>query len=86
MKSDTNPMQSAHAAPRCTARCKRTGLPCKNPAVRGWTVCRMHGAGGGHGAGQENPAYRHGMRTREWKRIRGEVHALLQESLKLKQK
>ena len=30
------PMQRAHAAPRCTARSKRTGLRCKAPAVRGF--------------------------------------------------
>ncbi len=40
-------MQSAHDAPRCTALSKRTGFLCKPPAVRGWNVCRMHGAGGG---------------------------------------
>ena len=34
-------------APRCTATSKRTGEPCKAPAVRGWTVCRFHGARGG---------------------------------------
>ena len=39
-----NPM---HAAPRCSARSKRTGLPCRAPAVRDWQVCRMHGARGG---------------------------------------
>ena len=32
---------------RCTARSKRSGDPCRNPAVIGWTVCRMHGARGG---------------------------------------
>ena len=32
---------------QCTAMSKRSGQRCKNPAVRGWTVCRMHGAGGG---------------------------------------
>ena len=32
---------------RCTARSKRSGEPCRNPAVIGWTVCRMHGARGG---------------------------------------
>lgn len=63
MKSDANPMQSAHAAPRCTAHSKRTGFLCKNPAIRGWTVCRMHGARGGHGQGKANPAYRHGIRS-----------------------
>jgi hypothetical protein len=32
-KPDINPM---HTAPRCTAHSKRTGFPCKAPAVRGW--------------------------------------------------
>ncbi len=41
-KIEQNPLQRA---PRCTARSKRTGLPCRSPAVRGWRVCRMHGAG-----------------------------------------
>ena len=29
---------------RCTARSKRSGQRCKNPAVTGDLVCRMHGA------------------------------------------
>ncbi len=73
MKSDANPMQRAHAAPRCTAHTKRAGILCKNPAVRGWPVCRMHGAGGGHGPGRANPAYKHGMRSREWVEMRKEI-------------
>lgn len=72
-KSDTNPMQRAHASPRCTARSKRSGLLCKNPAVKGWRVCRMHGAGGGHGPGRANPSYKHGMRSREWVEMRKEI-------------
>jgi hypothetical protein len=55
MKPDANPMHSAHAAPRCGAHSKRSGLPCRAPAVRGWRVCRMHGAGGG--------AWKHGGRS-----------------------
>ncbi len=70
MKDGPNPMQSAHAAPRCTAKSKRTGLHCKNPAVKGWNVCRMHGAGGGHGPGKANPAYKHGMRSRKAQEMR----------------
>jgi hypothetical protein len=34
-----NPMQSAHDAPRCKAKSKRTGKPCP-PAVRGFRVER----------------------------------------------
>lgn len=81
MKNDANPMHSAHAAPRCKATSKRTGQPCKAPAVRGWNVCRMHGARGGHGPGKANPAYRHGMRTREWAEIRREINELTSHSL-----
>ena len=82
MKSDANPMHKAHAAPRCTARSKRSAHPCKAPAVRGWRVCRMHGAGGGHGADKANPAYRHGLRTREWVEIRKEIGELMGFSVK----
>jgi hypothetical protein len=63
MKSDANPMRKAHAAVRCTAKSKRTGERCKGPAVRGWTVCRMHGARGGQPAGQANPQWTHGLRS-----------------------
>ncbi len=70
MKSDTNPLQSAHDAPRCAAHSKRTGYPCKSPAVRGWNVCRMHGAGGGALAGADHPNYRHGLRSQEMQSIR----------------
>lgn len=67
MKPDTYPM---HNSPRCTAHSKRTGLACCNPAVRGWSVCRMHGARGGAGPGNLNPAYRHGGRTKEAQELR----------------
>ena len=60
-----NPMHKTHAAPRCTARSKRTGEPCRAPAVRGWKVCRMHGARGGAPEGRGNGNYRHGARSRE---------------------
>lgn len=32
---------------RCKAKSKKSGERCKNYAVRGSSVCRMHGAGGG---------------------------------------
>jgi hypothetical protein len=59
-----NLMHKAHAAPRCAARSKRTGQPCRAPAVRGWKVCRMHGACGGAPEGKRNGNYRHGARTK----------------------
>jgi hypothetical protein len=76
MKSDANPMCKAHAAPRCTAKSKRTGEQCKGPAVKGWTVCRFHGAGGGQSSGKANPAYKHGMRSREWEETRKAINNL----------
>ena len=48
---------------RCTATSKRTRKPCQAPAVRGWTVCRFHGARGGAPKGKANGAYRHGLYT-----------------------
>jgi hypothetical protein len=63
--SDHNPMYKAHAAPRCTARSKRSGSPCLAPAVRGWKVCRFHGAGGGAPRGAAHGNYRHGRYTCE---------------------
>ena len=77
MKDDATPMSKAHAAPRCTATSKRTGVRCKGPAVRGWTVCRFHGAGGGQGPGKANPAYKHGMRSREFVEMRKAINDLV---------
>ena len=65
MEVTVNPMQSAHEAPRCRAKSKRTGKPCKAPAVRGYRVCRMHGARGGAPTGERNGNYRDGRRTKE---------------------
>jgi hypothetical protein len=72
-----NPMRNirkAHAAPRCTAKSKRTGQRCRAPAVRGFRVCRMHGARGGAPEGERNGNYRHGFRSKEnmalWKLIK----------------
>jgi len=60
-----NPMQSAHDAPRCKAKSKRTGKRCRAPALRGCRVCRMHGARGGAPNGARNGNYRNGARTKE---------------------
>ena len=56
MKDDDNPMDRPNSAPRCSARSKRTGEPCRAPAVTGWRVCYFHGAGGGHRAGPAHPS------------------------------
>lgn len=60
-----NPMHRCNSAPRCQAKSKRTGHPCRSPAVTGYQVCRMHGARGGAPAGQLNGNFRHGGRTQE---------------------
>ena len=49
----------------CRAHSKQTGFPCKKPVVRGWNVCRMHGAGGGSKPGVHANAYKHGLRSAE---------------------
>lgn len=80
MKTNINPM---HAAIRCKAHSKRTGLPCSAPAVGGWSVCRMHGAGGGAPPGRRNGNYRHGGRTIETMALRAEIRGLVRESREL---
>jgi len=60
-----DPVQRLRNAPRCHAKAKRTGERCKCPAVRGWRVCRVHGAGGGHKAGPSHPQWKHGGRSSE---------------------
>lgn len=43
---DTQPLQGLPGnAPRCSAKSKRSQKPCNNPAIKGGTVCRMHGGG-----------------------------------------
>lgn len=69
-----------HDAPRCSAKSKRTGLTCKSPAVRGWAVCRMHGARGGAKPGKAHPNYQHGERSRESLSLRALVNTLCRES------
>ena len=71
---------SFQKAPRCTATSKRTGKPCQAPAVRGWTVCRFHGARGGGPKGERNGMYRHGLYTREAVEERRLLRELLRQS------
>jgi len=46
------------------------------PAVRGWQVCRMHGARGGAPEGKRNGNYRHGARSKETIEIRKLIKSL----------
>ena len=69
-----------HESPRCSARSKRTGERCRAPAVRGWSVCRFHGAGGGGPKGKRNGNYKHGLFTAEAMQMRRHVSALIRAS------
>jgi hypothetical protein len=64
-----------HQALRCHARSKRSGLRCQAPAVRGYSVCRMHGACGGPPRGNRN-ALKHGALSAESLALMKEVDSL----------
>ncbi len=66
-------------APRCSATSKRTRKPCQAPAVRGWSVCRFHGAGGGAPKGARNGNYKHGLYTK----TDVDEHRIIRELLRL---
>ena len=69
-----------HLSPRCSARSKRTRERCRAPAVKDWTVCRFHGAGGGGPKGKRNGMYKHGLYTGEAIEERRALSALLRAS------
>lgn len=75
-----NRVYAFQKAPRCTATSKRTGRPCQAPAVRGWSVCRFHGARGGGPTGKRNGAYKHGLYTKEALAERRFVQELIRQS------
>ena len=75
-----NPTDRLNQAPRCSATSKRSKARCRALAVRGWTVCRCHGAGGGAPPGKRNGRYRHGGRTREAVVFRRASARLLREA------
>jgi len=80
MKVSDNPMHKAHAAPRCSARSKRSGCRCQAPAVKGKAVCRMHGAKAGAPKGVAHGNYRHGLYTCEAVTCRRAVSLLVRLS------
>ena len=69
-----------HNSPRCSATSKRTRLRCQAPAVRGWTVCRCHGARGGAPKGKRNGAYRHGLHTADGVSIRRATQEMIRQA------
>jgi hypothetical protein len=56
-----------HGAKLCSAKSKRTGLPCNNPAAFGCKTCRMHGARRPDSIkrGKDHPNFVHGERSLE---------------------
>ena len=68
------------SALRSTATSKRTSQPCQAPAVRGWAVCRFHGARGGGPKGERNGMYRHGLYTKGSVEHRRRLGALLRQA------
>jgi len=87
-ESGTNPMRrllpprntprfgDLSLAPRCAARCKRGGGPCRQPALRGKRVCRMHGGTAGAPRGERNGAWHVGCRDTELRDARAEARAV----------
>jgi hypothetical protein len=71
---------SFQKARRCTATSKRTRERCKAPAVRGWSVCRFHGARGGAPKATANGSYKHGLYTDEAKAERRFVLELVRSA------
>lgn len=58
-----------HEAKLCSAKSKRTGLPCNNPAAYGCKTCRMHGAHKSRNVahGVNSGKYKNGHYTKEAK-------------------
>lgn len=73
---EINCINLMNLAPRCTAHSKRSGQLCKSPAKKGWTVCRMHGAGGGAPTLKNNGNFKHGGYTKRTKAAYAAVRAL----------
>ena len=75
------PSISKHGAKQCTAKSKRTSLPCNNPAAYGCRTCQMHGARKKDSIkrGELHPNYTLGNRTLESQKKSSE------QSLKLQQ-
>jgi hypothetical protein len=63
MKSDATPCKERMTLQDARPIQSSLVFDAKNPAVRDWPVCRMHGAGAPSGA--VHPNYRHGLRTKE---------------------
>lgn len=75
------PSISKHDAKQCTAKSKRTSLPCKNLAAYGCRTCRYHGARRPESIkrGKQHPNYVHGNRTLESQKLSSAQSLRLQQ-------
>ena len=92
------PVFGHRLALRCTAKSKRSGKRCCGFAVKGYSVCRMHGCGGGPKTQEEGVARiasantKHGRETRAIRltrqtiRLRLELAILVGNAIKLFEK
>lgn len=74
------PVYDLTTLPRCDARAKRTGRPCRRYARKQTGRCRLHGGAWGAGApyGNEN-ALKHGFYTYQAIKERRQIAALLRQ-------
>ena len=71
-------------APRCGAKTKGNGRPCRSPVVRNKKRCRIHGGSRGSGGQQgNNNALKHGFTTAAVKSFKKAVKIVIQESARL---
>lgn len=63
------------------AKSKRSGKPCKNPAVKDKKRCRFHGGAAGSGANYGNMnAFKHGQTTVEAKAFKREIRQMIRHN------
>jgi hypothetical protein len=73
-----------NTGPMLSTPLRRSGRPCKSPAVHGKRRCRMHGGALGSGAPRGNKnALKHGRYTREAIAERARVRELVRQARKL---
>ena len=75
------PSITKHRAKQCTAKSKRTGIPCKNPAAYGCKSCRVHGARKVESIkrGKDHVNFVHGRRTLEAQQEQSAISRRLQQ-------
>ncbi len=70
-------LRNLRGAPRCTAKSKRSQKGCLAPAMRGRSVCHIHGGKGGAPKGERNGSYKSGLHTNEIVGLKREIAGIL---------